>query len=168
MLPEIDEEIKFDSDWNKVHQIDIISSSRLNAHYLVASMFYDELMSKDLSSPLKTVLDKMLRLYLWDIITKFGEDLILSGYSTGKQLLDIKHYMDELIIEIKPHALKLTNSFLVDDILLHSKLSLISGKVYEELYNTASCSKLNNKTMLEASNSCIKPLSRKLRNNAKI
>ena len=168
LLPDIDDELKFESEWNKVYQIEIISAARLNAHYLVASMFYEELTNKDLSAPLKVVLDKMLKLYLCDIITRYGEELLISSYSTSKQLSDIKDYIDQLISEIRPHAYKLTKSFLVDDILLHSKLSLTHGKVYEELYNTASCSKLNNKTMLDVSNSCIKPLSRKLKQYAKI
>lgn len=64
MLPELDDEINFDINWNKTHQIDIISASRLNAHYLVVSMFDEELRSRELSKPLKSVLEKLLKLYL--------------------------------------------------------------------------------------------------------
>mmetsp|Transcript_2209 Transcript_2209/g.2860 ORF Transcript_2209/g.2860 Transcript_2209/m.2860 type:complete len:83 (+) Transcript_2209:1675-1923(+) len=82
--------------------------------------------------------------------------------------MSIREYMDELISEVRPHAYKLTNSFIVNDILLHSKLGVTNGKIYEELYNTAANSKLNNKTSLEGIALHVKPLSKKLKVAAKI
>jgi len=92
---------------------------------------------------------------------KENDAKILSVHLTGDKLMQIKDNMESLIEQIKPHAYKLTHSFIVDDFVLHSKLSLRHGKIYEELYNTAMNSKLN-KNDLEGVHDYIKPLSCKL------
>lgn len=168
LLPEIDDEINYDIAWNKTYQIDIISASLLNAHYLVASMFDEEIKIKELSEPLKKVLNKMLRVYLCDVIIKYGQELMVSGFLKGDQLLEIKDYQADLIKEVRPHAYKLTHSFILNDVILHSKLSMRHGKIYEELYNTASNSKLNVSPSLDAVDLHLKPLGKKLLKLAKL
>lgn len=168
LLPEIDDEINYDIQWNKVYQIDIISASLLNAHFLVAMMFQQELKIRDLSKNLKSVLYKTLDLYICDVLIKFGQELLYSDYITPTQWLGFKTLKDELIESIKPHAYKLANSFMVNDILLHSKLALPQGKVYEEMYKTAANNKLNAKTKLESFDEHLKPLRRRLIGQAKL
>ena len=46
LLPDMDEEVDYDSKWNKTYQLEIIDAARLNAIYLVSTMFNDELESK--------------------------------------------------------------------------------------------------------------------------
>ena len=168
LLPEIDDEINYDVAWNKTYQIDIISSSLLNAHYLIASMFAQELDSVKLSKNLMSVMNKMLCVYLCDVITKFGQQLILNGYLKGNQLMKIKDFMDEIITEIRPHAYKLTSSYIPHNEILHSAIARKSGKMYETLYEVSSRSKLNNKTKLDSFDENIRPLQKKLRGIAKI
>lgn len=168
LLPDMDDEVNYDIKWNKHYQLEIITAARLNAIQLVASMFKTELETRDLSQNLKHVLDKCLQLYLADMLVQFGEILILKGYIEPEMMVEIKEYVDELIEQIRPHALMLTESFLYLDMLLHSKLSLTDGTVYEQLYNQAANSKLNEKTVIDGVSDYVRPLKNKLRRSAKI
>ena len=168
LLPEIDDEINYDISWNKTHQIDIINAALLNAHYLIASMFFEELTNRDLSTKLKKIFGQMLTVYLCDVITKYGSQLILSGYLLGSQLMEIQELMNDLIEEIKPHAYKLTSAYMPDHTLMHSVLTQNNGRAYEKIYEVASGSRLNTKTKLESFDQNIKPLRIKLMGIAKI
>lgn len=168
LLPEIDDEINYDVAWNKAHTIELISAAKLNAHYLVASMFADELKSLKLSKNLVKIMNKMLCVYLCDVITNLGHELILSGYLKGNQLVQIREHMGDLINQIRPHAYKLVESFVPNQKVLHSALTLDTGNVYSKLYEISSTSRLNTKTKLDTFDENIKPLQNKLRGVAKI
>ena len=68
LLPNQDDKVSFDIAWNRVYQIDVISTAHLNAHLLNALMFDMEMKSLTLSAPLKKVMNIMLKLYLSDIL----------------------------------------------------------------------------------------------------
>lgn len=121
-----------------------------------------------LSDNLKIVQFDLLKLYIADMIIQHGEILLLSNYLNSDQIISIKSYIPQLIEQIRPHALMLTESFLYVDMLLHSKIALTNGKVYEELYEQASSSSLNQQTVSDGVIDYVKPLNHKLRVSAKI
>jgi acyl-CoA oxidase len=183
LIPDFDDEVEFSIGWNKIYQIDIIAMSHLNAHYLNALMFDQELKSRSLSPPLKTVLFDLLKLYVSEVLTKHTSILHFEGAKpqkdvekypvlgialTAEKLMDLSENFEALIEQIRPHAYKLTNSFIINDLVLHSKLSMKHGKVYEEMFTTAMNSKLNKKTSLEGVHEYLKPLSRKLIRSSKL
>mmetsp|Transcript_17828 Transcript_17828/g.17547 ORF Transcript_17828/g.17547 Transcript_17828/m.17547 type:complete len:485 (-) Transcript_17828:28-1482(-) len=150
LLPEIDDEISYDVAWSKTYSIELITAATLNAHWLVASMFADELKSLKLSKNLVKVMNKMLCVYLCDVITKLGQELILSGYLRGSQMLQIKSTMSDFITEIRPHAYRLVESFVPHQAILHSAIALNNGDIYSKLYSVSSTSRFNTKSRLDA------------------
>ena len=168
ILPDLDDEIKYDITWNKTHQIDIINASLLNAHYLVASMFAEELQERDLSPKLKEIFYKMLKIYICEVITKYGSQLILTGYLSGSKLMEIKDLMNDLIEEVRPHAYKLTSAYIPHHALLHSAIAQSNGKISEKMYEVVSGSRINTKTKLDCFDNSVRPLQRKLLGIAKI
>lgn len=168
LLPEIDDEINYDIAWNKTYQIDIISASLLNAHYLVSSMFLEEIVNKELPQAMNRVFYQMLTVYLSDVILKYGQQLLLDNYITGNQLLEIKANMDVLISDLRPHVFTLTESYLPHPSILHSVLGLSNGKVYEKMYEVSSGSPINKKDKLDAFDETILPLRKKMLSTAKL
>ncbi|CAG8958177.1 hypothetical protein HYFRA_00000529 [Hymenoscyphus fraxineus] len=130
------------NSWNSL-LVDFWRLSTAHSQYLVVKNFYDVLHSESLQYELDPatidVLHKLFRLYALDTLEKEASEFYSSAAVTVRQiqLARTKSVM-KLLEEIRPHALRLVDSWNFPDWQLDSSLGRKDGKVYEDLFYRAS------------------------------
>lgn len=131
--------------WNSL-LVDFWRLSTAHSQYLVVKNFYDALQSDSLryqiDAPTIELLRKLFRLYSLHTLEKEAAEFYSSSAVTVRQiqLARTKSVMT-LLEEIRPHAIRLVDSWQFPDFQLDSSLGRADGKVYEDLFYRAS--KLN-------------------------
>jgi acyl-CoA oxidase len=126
--------------WNE-HMLSIIGAARAHIEYLVLSAFVNTV--RDLpptaSPALRSVLTKLCALFaLSNIINpatvntiSFAED----GYLSSRQLNTIRSLVNELLDQLLPDVIALTDAWDFTDASLCSALGMYDGNVYENIMN---------------------------------
>lgn len=128
--------------WNSL-LIDFWRLSTAHSQYLVVKNFYEALNSPTIGYELdgKTVelLRKLFRLYALDTLEKEASEFYSSAAVTVRQIMlaRTKSIM-KLLEEIRPHAVRLVDSWQFPDWQLDSSLGRKDGRVYEDLFHRAS------------------------------
>ena len=166
---EADQERSYDQKWNKIYQVDISNVSKLHAVFMSAKSFKSGIKHSGLSDDTKSALQMLLKIYLCDSIFKFGDYALLSSYINGDQLMKIHEYQKQLIEDVRPHLLSLLESVNVHEGQFDTTIVARDSTGYsEQLYNFAQQSPLNRKDKLYNHESCVTPLTQKLKNYARI
>lgn len=130
------------NSWNSL-LVDFWRLSTAHSQYLVVRNFYDALQSESLRYELDPVsvdvMGKLFRLYALNTLEKEASEFYSSSACTVRQiqLARTKSVM-KLLEEVRPHALRLVDSWQFPDWQLDSSLGRKDGKVYEDMFHRAS------------------------------
>lgn len=128
--------------WNSL-LVDFWRLSTAHSQYLVVKNFYDALQSESLKYELDAVtidvLHKLFRLFALNTLEKEASEFYTSSAVTVRQiqLARTKSVMT-LLADVRPHALRLVDSWQFPDWQLDSSLGRKDGKVYEDMFYRAS------------------------------
>ncbi|KAK5162963.1 uncharacterized protein LTR77_011017 [Saxophila tyrrhenica] len=124
--------------WNSL-LIQLRKVSHSESQSILVANFYDALNSKDASvSPtLRAHLSTLFRLFAFYTMDNEARDFSKANAVSEQDLDALPSKIQELMAQIRPHAVKLVDSWKVPDFLLDSALGRYDGKVYEDLFNRA-------------------------------
>jgi acyl-CoA oxidase len=128
--------------WNSL-LVDFWRLSTAYAEYLVTKNFYDALHDSNTTSALDpetvSLLQKLFRLYALHTLQSQASEFFTSGATTLRQiqLARTKQSLG-LLGEIRPHAVRLVDTWKFPDWQLDSSLGRYDGKVYEDMFHRAS------------------------------
>eukprot|EP00345_Euplotes_harpa_P007305 CAMPEP_0168329816 /NCGR_PEP_ID=MMETSP0213-20121227/7337_1 /TAXON_ID=151035 /ORGANISM="Euplotes harpa, Strain FSP1.4" /LENGTH=668 /DNA_ID=CAMNT_0008333221 /DNA_START=101 /DNA_END=2107 /DNA_ORIENTATION=- len=159
----------FDVKWNKIHQVQAAQVSRLHAVYMTAKAFVEGLAKANLKAKTKEALDKLAKIYLCESILRYGEYALIKGYVTPRHMVGVSSYFLELIESVRPDVFGLSEAPIFNEGLVQgAALGNLEGDYASQLFELAKFSKLNTKTVLDGVKDHVKPLSKKLKNFAKM
>jgi len=128
--------------WNSL-LVDFWRLSTAHSQYLVVRNFHEAVSSQTTASTLNdpattTILHKLFRLHALHTLEREASEFFTSGAVTIRQItLTRTVAVMNLLDEIRPHALRLVDSWNFPDWQLDSSLGRKDGKVYEDLFNRA-------------------------------
>ncbi len=130
------------NSWNSL-LVDFWRLSTAHSQYLVVRNFYEALQSESLRYELDLttidVLHKLFRLYALNTLQQEASEFYSSSAVTVRQIqLTRTKSVMKLLEEIRPHALRLVDSWNFPDWQLDSSLGRKDGKVYEDMFYRAS------------------------------
>ncbi|KAK5091049.1 hypothetical protein LTS08_002042 [Lithohypha guttulata] len=128
--------------WNSL-LVDFFRLSTAHAQYMVVKNFHGALASSSLQSSLPTatkdVLHSLFRLYALHTLEKESSEFFQSAACTIRQIqLARTKTVPQLMTDIRPHAVRLVDSWKFSDWLLDSSLGRYDGAVYEDMFKRAS------------------------------
>lgn len=128
--------------WNDL-LVDFYRLSKAHSQYMVVKNFYEALESQETRSQIDTstlsVLYKLFRLFALNTVEQEGSEFYASGACSKHQItLARTNTVMKLLKDIRPHAIRLVDSWAFDDWILDSSLGRFDGKVYEDMFFRAS------------------------------
>lgn len=127
--------------WNSL-LVQFNQLSRAHSQYLVVKNFYETLSNPSISSELDpatlALMHKLFRLYALYTLEQESSDFFTSSASTVAQIRLARQQVMHLLEEIRPHAIRLVDSWDFPDFQLNSSLGRYDGKVYEDMFYRAS------------------------------
>ena len=113
--------------------------SHSESQSILVSNFYNALQQQDssLSNGLKEHLRNLFRLFAFFTMDNEARDFSRANAVSDDDLDKLSSKVQELMAQIRPHAVKFVDSWKVPDFLLDSALGRYDGKVYEDLFNRA-------------------------------
>ncbi|ROW05699.1 hypothetical protein VMCG_05160 [Cytospora schulzeri] len=132
--------------WNSL-LVDFYRLSTANAQYMVVKSFKDALDSNALQSGLDSetvpVLHMLFKLFALHTLEKEASEFFASAATTIKQIALARKQVMKLLEEVRPHAVKLVDSWKFPDWQLDSSLGKYDGNVYEDMFFRTSLNPLN-------------------------
>ncbi|KAI1843192.1 hypothetical protein JX265_012236 [Neoarthrinium moseri] len=127
--------------WNSL-LVDFYRLSTAHAQYMVVKSFYDALVEESTRSSLDrqtlAVLHKLFRLFALHTLEREASEFFSSSATTVRQITLTRKAVMKLLEEIRPHAVRLVDSWKFPDWQLDSSLGRYDGKVYEDMFYRAS------------------------------
>jgi acyl-CoA oxidase len=128
--------------WNDL-LVDFYRLNKAYAQYMVVKNFYDTLESEAKRSHIApealTILRKLFRLYALWTLEQEANDFTSTGACSERQIALARATVEQqLLKEIRPHAVRLVDAWDFDDFVLDSSLGRYDGKVYEDMFYRAS------------------------------
>ncbi|XP_036426043.1 peroxisomal acyl-coenzyme A oxidase 1 isoform X1 [Colossoma macropomum] len=157
---ELQRSISQEDAWNN-SSIELVRASDAHCHYVVVELFAAKL-SEISDTAVHSVLNTLALLYALHGITLNSGDFLQAGLLTVPQLSQITQRIKALMVEIRPNAVALVDSFDYRDETLNSVLGRYDGNVYESMFEWAKRSPLNRTEVHESYYKYMKPLRSKL------
>ncbi|KAJ0423081.1 acyl-CoA dehydrogenase/oxidase C-terminal [Aspergillus carlsbadensis] len=105
---------------------------------MVVEFFHESLSSHEhLSTTTQTALRNLYRLFAYYQMEIEGNGFVRSRAISQDQLNALPSRIQEMMTLIRPHAVKLVDSWMIPDYLLDSALGRYDGQVYEDLFHRA-------------------------------
>jgi acyl-CoA oxidase len=82
-------------------------------------------------------LQTLFRLFALNTLDACASEFLLSSTLTTSQLRDVQPTIQQLMVEIRPHAVRLVDAWSIPDYLLESSLGRYDGDVYNDLFRKA-------------------------------
>ncbi|KAK0386764.1 hypothetical protein NLU13_6600 [Sarocladium strictum] len=127
--------------WNSL-LVDFNRLSTAFAQYMVVKSFYDALGEDSAKSSLErqttSVLHKLFRLFALHTLEKEASEFFSSSATTVRQITLTRKAVMKLLEDVRPHAVRLVDSWSFPDWQLDSSLGRYDGNVYEDLFHRAS------------------------------
>lgn len=126
--------------WNSL-LVAFYNLSKAHSQYLVVKNFYETLQStsNELDPETLGLMHKLFRLYALNTLVSESSEFFTSAACTTAQIrLAQQKALLQLFEEIRPHAVKLVDSWDFPDWQLNSALGKYDGKVYEDMFYRAS------------------------------
>lgn len=113
--------------------------SNAESESLLVANFASALNSSDeaVSARLKPHLVRLFRLYAYYTMDNNAREFAKAQAVSEEELDELPQVIQQLMAEIRPHAVNLADSWCIPDFLLDSALGRYDGKVYEDLFNRA-------------------------------
>merc|ERR1711957_162028 len=123
---------------------DLIKSTYSHCYYIIALNFVTKI-NECTDAGLKTILTRLFSLFTCSTFLddNWGETLAPNQHSL------IKETINELMTEIRPDAIAITDAFDYSDNLLKSSIGGHDGNVYENLFDAAQKSELNQQEVFD-------------------
>lgn len=122
--------------WNEM-LLQLRKVSHSESQSILVSNFYAALKRDDISSILRGHLRTLFRLFAFYTMDSEARDFSRAKAVSEDNLDKLADKVQELMAEIRPHAVRLVDSWKIPDFLLDSALGRYDGKVYEDLFNRA-------------------------------
>ena len=120
--------------WNSL-LISLHKLSRAYSESILVSNFFSALQNSPLSEPNRRVMYGLFQLYALHTIDSDARSFQATGALSSTALDALPDRILEIMTEkVRPHAVKLVDSWAIPDYLLDSALGRYDGKVYEELF----------------------------------
>ncbi|GAB7351975.1 hypothetical protein MBLNU459_g2502t1 [Dothideomycetes sp. NU459] len=128
--------------WNDL-LVDFYRLSRAHSQYMVVKNFYEALNDNSVSGQLdpetRSLMHKLFRLYALHTLESEASEFYTSSAVTVRQIMLARtNTVMKLLEEIRPHAVRLVDSWDFPDWQLDSSLGRFDGKVYEDMFFRAS------------------------------
>lgn len=128
--------------WNDL-LVDFYRLSRAHSQYMVVKNFYEALNANNVADELdpetRTLMHKLFRLYALHTLESEASEFYTSSAVTVRQIMLARtSAVMKLLEEIRPHAVRLADSWAFPDWQLDSSLGRYDGKVYEDMFFRAS------------------------------
>lgn len=128
--------------WNSL-LVDFWRLSTAHSQYLVVKNFYEAVTSPQVTGALDPetagILHKLFRLYALHTLEREASEFFSSSAVTVRQIgLTQTNAVMKLLDEIRPHAVRLVDSWKIPDWQLDSSLGKYDGEVYPDLFRRAS------------------------------
>lgn len=128
--------------WNDMLP-DFYRASKAHAQYMVVKNFYEVLAEQQKRSALPAdtlaVLQNLFRLFALNTLVQEAAEFTSTGAATDRQTILARAHTEQVLLkEIRPHAVRLVDSWAFDDWVLDSSLGRYDGKVYEDMFYRAS------------------------------
>ncbi|RAK96012.1 acyl-CoA oxidase [Aspergillus ibericus CBS 121593] len=128
--------------WNSL-LVDFWRLSTAHSQYLVVKNFYEAVTSPEVTGALDAetagVLHKLFRLYALHTLEREASEFFSSSAVTVRQIgLTQNNAVMKLLDELRPHAVRLVDSWKIPDWQLDSSLGKYDGDVYPDLFRRAS------------------------------
>jgi acyl-CoA oxidase len=125
-------------NWNSL-LIQLRKVSHAESQSILVTNFYNAVQSQEsqLSAGLRQHLSTLFRLFAFYTMDAEARDFLKAGAVSDVDLDQLPAKIQELMASIRPHAVRLVDSWKVPDFLLDSALGRYDGKVYEDLFNRA-------------------------------
>ncbi|KAK4555009.1 hypothetical protein LTR86_007775 [Recurvomyces mirabilis] len=133
----IEREVKKRS-WNSM-QIQLRKISHAESQSILVTNFFEAITGKQsgISSVLGAHLATLFRLFAFYTMDAEARDFVKANAVTDADLDQLPAKIQDLMAQVRPHAVRLVDSWKVPDFLLDSALGRYDGKVYEDLFNRA-------------------------------
>ncbi|EOD45987.1 putative acyl- oxidase protein [Neofusicoccum parvum UCRNP2] len=128
--------------WNDL-LVDFYRLSKAHSQYLIVKNFYESIQAtefaRELDPETQTLMYKLFRLYALHTLESEASEFYTSSAVTVRQIqLARTSAVMKLLAEIRPHAVRLVDSWDFPDWQLDSSLGRADGKVYEDMFHRAS------------------------------
>lgn len=128
--------------WNDL-LVDFYRLSKAQSQYLIVKNFHATLQSEEFKSQLNAsdqdIMHKLFRLWALHTLESEASEFYSSSAVTVRQIqLARTNAVMTLLEEIRPHAVRLVDSWVFPDWQLDSSLGRYDGKVYEDMFYRAS------------------------------
>jgi len=132
---------------------DLLKATYAHGFYILSNNFMNKI-NECTDQKLKAVLTRLFHLYSWSnfLDDNWGQIIEPSQY------VFIKEAVNEVMEEIRPDAIALTDAFDYPDSLLKSTIGGYEGNVYESLFDAAQNSSLNQQEVFDGYNEFLKPV----------
>ncbi|KAJ5924500.1 hypothetical protein N7466_008687 [Penicillium verhagenii] len=123
--------------WNSL-LIQLHKLSKAQSQSILVTKFFEALSTDgSLPSSLKAILWDVYRLFALNTMENEGYEFFRCGAASQSELDLLSARVQDLMARIRPHAVKLVDSWMIPDYLLDSALGRYDGRVYEDLFNRA-------------------------------
>lgn len=123
--------------WNTL-LISLHKLSRAHSESILVTNFHRALQNSPLSEPNRSIMRDLFHLYALHTVDSDARSFQTTGSLSAAVLDAIPGRILEIMTEkVRPHAVKLVDSWAMPDYLLDSALGRYDGKVYEELFQKA-------------------------------
>ncbi|KAI6784847.1 acyl-CoA oxidase [Emericellopsis cladophorae] len=127
--------------WNSL-LVDFHRLSTAHAQYMVVKSFYDALAAESAPGSLDRqttgVLHKLFRLFALHTLEREASEFFSSSATTVRQIQLSRKAVMKLLEDVRPHAVRLADSWSFPDWQLDSSLGRYDGNVYEDMFHRAS------------------------------
>ncbi|KAI9499269.1 acyl-CoA dehydrogenase/oxidase C-terminal [Zychaea mexicana] len=150
--------------WNDA-LVDLHRISRAHCQYNIVRNFFITLQranegnnQQNISMAERKVLQSLAYLFALHTMEKDLSDFVMSSYFSPEQMDMIKQQVQSLLKVVRPDAVALVDAFALPDYMLHSALGRYDGNVYPALTKMAEQEPLNQTIVVDAYETCIKPM----------
>lgn len=132
------QENKEKKSWNSLLLL-LRKVSNAESESLLAANFAAALTSSEeaVSAELKPHLRRLFRLYAYYTMDNNAREFAKAQAVSEEELDELPQVIQQLMAEVRPHAVNLVDSWCIPDFLLDSALGRHDGKAYEDLFDRA-------------------------------
>lgn len=115
---------------------DLVTLSKLLAHYFLLRAFLDNIESNKNKKDLLPVLDLLAQLYGATVVLEgfSGTFLTYSVVSTEAMAKNSTEHIAELCAQLRPHVIPLTDSFMLSDMMINAPIGYYNGDIYNNYF----------------------------------
>ncbi|KAK9826538.1 hypothetical protein WJX74_001334 [Apatococcus lobatus] len=143
-------------DWNG-NTVQLIHMAQAHSQLVLHTTFAQSVHQADLEPAARAALIKLVALHGMSLLLRDLQDLFMDGYLQAFQAQMLVQRRNELLLELRPDAVALVDSFGIADYQLNSCLGRSDGDVYRALLEAASGQQLNKTEEGPAWNAVLKP-----------